>query len=687
MRSLYSIVATLLLLALFPGLLYPLTPIHTSLPRINATRTLFIVAVTQLPNGTYAGTYARLTVHVVCPGSGHVYLETMPLTQIDTQASTRIAALVASMVAGIPFNYCNYYASIQANTTIVGGPSASLAMTVAFAAALMGLKLNHSVVMTGMIMPDGSVGPVGGLYYKLYAAKAAGAKVFLIPYGQINVTVTKVVKKRVGPAIIIKSYPVTINLAKVGSRIGVKVIQVATVFQALQYATNGAYRYSINAAVISRELKRLRERMAPVVSEWIESEKSSINSTLATVAELQTHLNSSTLLSHIVSKYVAEYVKMSRYYYSEGVGLEHKLPYAAASMLFVSLIYAKRALYTAKFFLNMKSINSSITELRKAITTYIDEVRREYRSAASIPMNKLSIYIDILERAYDALTSVNHAAKIARHLSSLSDLISVAGYVAYADARLFSAKLWSLALKNVSGGIEIPQRLLMRDAQTVEAYARNTVAYAIALASQVSSSLPPPVNSATKLLTLATLSRDPLTKLTLSIDALSNAYIALVTLFQIPALERTLNETTMILLSRLIELHTLPPDVAMYLELSHYEHPETLLLSRISIRLSSLLDLALQATHPQIHPAAVSSARTVTVVKTVTKTVTITVTHTVSRTKTVSHISTVTSTRTVTHTIRVVTSANVLPYIIAIAVILSCSVAAIVIVMHRHRVR
>ncbi|MCS7099733.1 MAG: hypothetical protein NZ925_05270, partial [Sulfolobales archaeon] len=46
-------------------------------------REMTVVAVTSLPNGTYVGVSAKLSVQVVCPGGGGVYVETLPLSHID----------------------------------------------------------------------------------------------------------------------------------------------------------------------------------------------------------------------------------------------------------------------------------------------------------------------------------------------------------------------------------------------------------------------------------------------------------------------------------------------------------------------------------------------------------------------------------------------------------------------------
>lgn len=70
----------------------------------------------------------------------------------------------------------------------IDGPSAGALMTTATISLIKGDKLNPDVTMTGTINPDGTVGPVGGIPYKLDGVKKAGKKVFLIPAGQRNST-------------------------------------------------------------------------------------------------------------------------------------------------------------------------------------------------------------------------------------------------------------------------------------------------------------------------------------------------------------------------------------------------------------------------------------------------------------------------------------------------------------------
>jgi len=76
----------------------------------------------------------------------------------------------------------------------VEGPSAGAALTVATIAALEGAETNRSVMMTGTIREDGTIGPVGGVLEKAKAAASIGAKKLLVPPGQ-SVEITYETKK------------------------------------------------------------------------------------------------------------------------------------------------------------------------------------------------------------------------------------------------------------------------------------------------------------------------------------------------------------------------------------------------------------------------------------------------------------------------------------------------------------
>ncbi|MFM1725039.1 PDZ domain-containing protein [Rhodococcus sp. PAM 2766] len=82
----------------------------------------------------------------------------------------------ASTVPEVPF-------TIDFNLADIGGPSAGLMFSLAVVDKLSPGELNGGdfVAGTGTIDPDGDVGPIGGIPYKMIAAKEAGATTFLVP--------------------------------------------------------------------------------------------------------------------------------------------------------------------------------------------------------------------------------------------------------------------------------------------------------------------------------------------------------------------------------------------------------------------------------------------------------------------------------------------------------------------------
>ncbi len=103
---------------------------------------------------------------------------------VDTQQSIQIAKAVAENLTGISTSATDLIYTIDTNATIVGGPSAGAALTIATISALQGKELNSTVMITGTINPDGSVGTVGGILEKAKAAQQEGAVLLLVPEGQ-----------------------------------------------------------------------------------------------------------------------------------------------------------------------------------------------------------------------------------------------------------------------------------------------------------------------------------------------------------------------------------------------------------------------------------------------------------------------------------------------------------------------
>lgn len=71
------------------------------------------------------------------------------------------------MISGVDPSSVDFNYEINALSIVVGGLSAGLAMALAALGALMGAGCPEAVAAAGMILPDASVGPAGGLKAKL----------------------------------------------------------------------------------------------------------------------------------------------------------------------------------------------------------------------------------------------------------------------------------------------------------------------------------------------------------------------------------------------------------------------------------------------------------------------------------------------------------------------------------------
>lgn len=102
----------------------------------------------------------------------------------DTQNSIRTARSVAEEITKKNLSKYDLVYTIRANASIIEGPSAGAALTIATIAALKEREINKSVMITGTINHDGTIGPVGEILEKAKAAKSIGAELFLVPLAQ-----------------------------------------------------------------------------------------------------------------------------------------------------------------------------------------------------------------------------------------------------------------------------------------------------------------------------------------------------------------------------------------------------------------------------------------------------------------------------------------------------------------------
>lgn len=99
----------------------------------------------------------------------------------QTRAATWIAAFLAATTIGKDLTDFRFSSESEG---FRDGPSAGGLMTAGFLASILGTPIDPTVTMTGIVNPDGTIGPVGGIPHKFEAAAKGGKKRLGYPVGQ-----------------------------------------------------------------------------------------------------------------------------------------------------------------------------------------------------------------------------------------------------------------------------------------------------------------------------------------------------------------------------------------------------------------------------------------------------------------------------------------------------------------------
>ena len=156
---------------------------------------------------------------------------------IDTQYSIQTSKSVAESYTGIEADKFDLTYTIEGgNVTLIEGPSAGAALTIATIAALQNKTLRPNVMITGTINPDGTIGQVGSIIEKATAAKETGATIFLVPSGESVLTYLKPEENctTLGTFYYCRTEYKEVSL-NVEKETGIKVVEVSNINQAISY--------------------------------------------------------------------------------------------------------------------------------------------------------------------------------------------------------------------------------------------------------------------------------------------------------------------------------------------------------------------------------------------------------------------------------------------------------------------
>ncbi len=183
------------------------------------------------------GVVTMLNVQVSPNGSGRVLTDIDKLFfWVDTQNSIRTATKVAQEVTKKDISKYDIVYTVRANASVIEGGSAGAALTIATIAALENKTLNKSVMLTGTINEDGTIGPIGEVFAKAVAAKDVGSKLFLVPDGQGSTRVYRPQKNCYKEGYLeICETKTTSEKVFISKDVGIEVKEVKTIQDAVKY--------------------------------------------------------------------------------------------------------------------------------------------------------------------------------------------------------------------------------------------------------------------------------------------------------------------------------------------------------------------------------------------------------------------------------------------------------------------
>lgn len=189
------------------------------------------------------------------------------------QAATSSAAYLGTLISGLNPNDVACAFDI---TGPIDGPSAGAILTVGVLAALNRQSIDPRVTMTGTISPEGSIGPVGFVPYKLQAAVAEGFETVVLP-----ASMTDIVDPDSGSIVDTKEY---------AQALGIDVVFVRSIDQAYQHFTGRSLKQSsTNQEFVTADFPSLSlaQKLAAVaLSAEVDSLLSSVAQPPAELADL-----------------------------------------------------------------------------------------------------------------------------------------------------------------------------------------------------------------------------------------------------------------------------------------------------------------------------------------------------------------------------------------------------------------
>ncbi|MGV8150832.1 MAG: S16 family serine protease [Candidatus Woesearchaeota archaeon] len=366
----------ILLLAIFSLLFVTPTYAYIENGRIG------LLTVSETINGTVSrGGVADLYL-TIKPGSGRIFIDSFPVSRVDTQITMRFASELACDYLQVECNDFDFFYTIRADSSIVGGPSAGAAATVLTVAMLDGAEIDTRTIMTGTINSGYLIGPVGGLNEKTLAAQNFGYTKAVIPkWDSTNETFD--------------------------AQLDIEIVQVSTLEEALFEFTGKNYSVTYSKAHPSQDYENVMKKI-----------------TVDLCSKYGGFSNGAIIMPNI-SSFLDE--NESGDFFDDAIlAIDEKKYYSAASFCFGGNVRISRELYS-----NFSNIRLKQEYARMLGELSIEE--DELRNRDINTLTELETYMIVKERLDDA-----------RELLRDQDIENISSNdIAYANERISTADAWS----------------------------------------------------------------------------------------------------------------------------------------------------------------------------------------------------------------------------------------------------
>ncbi len=386
-----------------------------------------LLAVKQV-DSEYEGSTAELLLELE-EGTGRVFVDTFPLSKLDTQISMRFAKEIACDFLDMDCNNLDFIYTIRAESPIIGGPSAGAAATVLTVSLLSDTKIKEGITLTGTINSGGLIGPVGGLKEKIEAGANSGLITILIPEGEIRE---------------INESNISIDMIEYGNQLNVTTIEVSDLNSALEYFTGILFKSFDEEIKISHTYKETMQGLA--------------NKLCNRTMELRNMITSDDLDNETLNTYN---IAMNLSRRAEDALAKQQI-YTTASYCFGANIRLSQVFLEMKNFSDRK-YEGLLEELKSEILEFEESIdKKEIKT-----ITDLESYMIVKERIIEALEYAN-----------LTENISYAYSYAYANERLRSAHSWAEFFKNKGKVLELNNESLKASCSQRIAEAEERLQYA-----------------------------------------------------------------------------------------------------------------------------------------------------------------------------------------------------------------